>query len=89
MRYVVEQYSDTLPVGAMLGYVFDGDIPFAKNSIHAALEKRERMVRFAREGKPTDLPPIGIVSRFSTHHLRSHGGDIEVRHSLLPFVYQK
>ena len=29
-RFVTEQYAARLPVGSMLGYVMDGDIPFAK-----------------------------------------------------------
>ena len=85
MRYVLEQYADFLPVGAMLGYVLDGDTSFAKSQIVKALEKREYMVRPVPESGVTDLPDIDIIRRFSTRHLRSRGGDIEVRHSLLPY----
>lgn len=35
-RFVAEQYSENLPVGCMLGYVLDGDVPYAEGPLRGA-----------------------------------------------------
>ena len=37
MRFVTEQYAESLPVGCMLGYVMDGDVSGAQSGIFAAI----------------------------------------------------
>ena len=84
IRYVVEQYADFLPMGAMLGYVYDGDTPHARTSIKKAIEDRAKMLNYDIQGGWSDLKAVYGYPRFSTTHRRSRGGNIEVRHSLLP-----
>ena len=81
-RFVDEQYSENLPVGCMLGYVLDGDVPYAESSV------REKIIDCRREtaliGEPTDEAAVGLATRFSSRHRRRRGGEIEIRHALLP-----
>ena len=81
-RFVAEQYSENLPVGCMLGYVLDGDVPYAESSV------REKIIDCRREtaliDDPTDEAAIGLATRFSSRHRRRRGGEIEIRHALLP-----
>ena len=82
MRYVTEKYAQNLPVGCMLGYVMDGDIEYATRSVKTAIKGAEGA---ALRSGPTDLDPIGSVSRIKTDHDRSESGPIEIRHAFLPF----
>ena len=41
-RFITEQYAEGLPVGSMLGYVLDGDIPLARAKIIEALRRKKR-----------------------------------------------
>ena len=41
-RFITEQYAEGLPVGCMLGYVLDGDVPFARAKIIEALRRKKR-----------------------------------------------
>ena len=81
-RFVAEQYSENLPVGCMLGYVLDGDVPYAESSV------REKIIACQGEtaliGQPTDEAAVGVATRFSSRHRRRRGGEIEIRHALLP-----
>ena len=82
-RFVDEQYSENLPVGCMLGYVLDGDVPYAASSV------REKIIACQRETalieQPTDEAAIGLATRFSSRHRRRRSGEeIEIRHALLP-----
>ena len=81
-RFVAEQYSENLPVGCMLGYVLDGDVPDAELSV------REKIIACRRKtaliGQPKDEPAVGVATRFSSRHRRRRGGEIEIRHALLP-----
>lgn len=83
-RYVVEQYADFLPMGAMLGYVYDGDTTHARTCVREAIEDRARMLNYDTLSGWFDLAAVDDYPRFSTIHRRSRGGNIEVRHSLLP-----
>lgn len=89
VRYVVEQYADLLPIGAMLGYVYDGDTPHARQRIRKAIEDRGTMLNYDSINGWSELDPVDGLHRFSTIHRRSRGGSIEVRHSLLPVPANK
>ena len=82
-RFVAEQYAENLPVGCMLGYVLDGDVPHAASSI------RSKIIACAREtaliGEPRDETAVGVATRFSSRHRRRRSdSEIEIRHALLP-----
>jgi hypothetical protein len=83
MRFMTEQYSEGLPVGCMLGYVMDGDLPFALNQINAAIAAQK--VPLGVLTGPTSGQPITGIERFSTRHQRANKSHIELRHVLLPF----
>ncbi|WP_422367430.1 hypothetical protein [Pelagibius sp.] len=81
-RFVTEQYSEGLPMGCMLGYVLDGDVPDANAKVRGALKKHE--LQIALDGEPVDLESIQSALRFSSRHKRAKSGLlIEVRHSLV------
>lgn len=83
-RFVTEQYAEGLPVGCMVGYVLDGDVPFATTSVYAAIAKNKCEIGLG--AGPNGMASIGITERFSTDHVRPGSGNaIHVRHSLLPF----
>ena len=83
-RFVTEQYSASLPVGCMLGYVQDGDASGATTKILAAIGAHRDYVGLS--GEPEHQPSIGPSPRFLTRHERGPGAlKIEVRHALLPF----
>ena len=84
MRFVTEQYAESLPVGCMLGYVMDGDVSGAQSGIFAAIRGRAASTGLT-SGPSTDRP-IGSAMRFFSRHLRSGSRhEIEIRHALLPF----
>lgn len=83
-RFITEQYAEGLSVGCMLGYVLDGEIPFAVSSVHSAIDTNKGGIGLSTG--PDKMPPLGIAERFSTDHVRPESGSaIHVRHSLLPF----
>jgi hypothetical protein len=63
----------------MLGYVLDGDIPFASSRIADAIGGH---VPLALAEGPTPLAAIEAIERFRTRHTRSTGSQIELRHAL-------
>ena len=79
-RFLTEQYAEQLPVGCMLGYVLDGDVPFAQSRIADAISNHGPLA--LTEG-PTPLATIESISRFITRHTRPTGSQIELRHALL------
>lgn len=86
-RFITEQYAEGLPVGCMLGYVLDGDIDFARVSVHAAINRNKDTIGLT--GGPDDIPPIADIERFTTDHTRpATVSAIHVRHSFLPFPKQ-
>lgn len=86
-RFFSEQYAETLPVGAMLGYILDGDLSFATASVHASITGSATAIGLT-DG-PTVTTPIGAVTRFLTTHKRPSNHRIEVRHAFLPFASGK
>lgn len=85
MRYVSAQYARNLPLGAMLGYVMDGDLEWALERLDQACRQRSERLRLSRpSGRPTPVASEHHVRSYPTYHLRA--GDIvsfEIRHSLL------
>jgi len=79
MRFLTEQYAEQLPVGCMLGYVLDGDVPFASSRIAEAIGGH---VPLALAEGPTPLAAIETIKRFRTRHARPTGSQIELRHAL-------
>ena len=75
-----EQYAEGLRVGGMLGYVMDGDVPFARACVNAAITAHGPLQLLAG---PAPLPPVGAVERFSTLHDRAPSENIGLRHALL------
>jgi hypothetical protein len=82
MRFITEQYAQDLPLGGMLGYVMDGDVPFAADRIAIAMASHAPL---SLQTAPTPITPIGGASRFATQHSRNGGGAIELRHTLLAY----
>ena len=82
-RFTTGQYSETLPVGCMLGYVLDGDVEYAAMSVRATIVARRQDVALVVE--PRDDSAIGVATRFySCHRRASNNEEIEVRHAMLP-----
>ena len=83
MRFVSAQYARALPLGAMLGYVMDGDLDWALTRLKAAIQTRSAKLYLA--GSPTGATEIAALRCFRTRHDRpSDSTGIEVRHALLP-----
>jgi hypothetical protein len=82
MRFLTEQYAEGLPVGCMLGYVIDGDIPFAVKQLGDAIVAHQPLGLVAG---PIKAEPAQCIERFMTTHKRTAGTMIELRHALLPF----
>lgn len=80
MRFMTEQYAEHLPVGCMLGYILDGDVPFARARIANAIATHTPL---ALIDGPTPLANVHSIERFRTRHRRSAGLEIELRHALL------
>ena len=82
MRFMTEQYAESLPIGCMLGYVLDGDTPFAISQLSKAIASH-RNLRLATG--PITIAPKRNIQRFFTTHNRALRSMIELRHALLPF----
>lgn len=82
-RFITEQYAEGLPVGCMLGYVLDGDVPFARAKVIEALKRRKQEVGFVGVSRPPVTPPS--AEGFVSDHIRWNGTAIEIRHTMLPF----
>ena len=80
-RYINQQYSYSLPMACMLGYVMDGDVGFALDKVHAAIKTHagDEKLKF----DPIDLDKIGSDKRFQTTHKRVDGSTIEINHTFL------
>jgi hypothetical protein len=83
MRFLTEQYAEGLPVGCMLGYVMDSDLPFALMQVTSAIDVHKTALGIL-SGAPSCAAVPGI-ERFSTLHQRANASTIELRHVLLPF----
>lgn len=83
VRYVIEQYSEGLPVGCMLGYVLDGNTASVHPKVQKAITDNSTLVGLL--SGPTPLSAISTAMRFETDHERHNkGGQINIRHALVP-----
>ena len=82
-RFITGQYAEGLPVGCMLGYVLDGDVPFARAKVIEALKRRKQEVGFVGVSPPT-VTPLS-AGGFVSDHIRWNGTAIEIRHTMLSF----
>lgn len=83
VRFITEQYSEGLPVGCMLGYVLDGDVPWVRPRVINAITNNSNLVGLV--SGPDALNTIGTSARFETKHQRhNNGGVISIQHSLVP-----
>jgi hypothetical protein len=84
MRYVRAQYARELPLGAMIGYVLDGNVASAARRICRAISRKATKLHV--NSTPPSAVAVGFFLRLNTIHNRP--GDIaafELRHTLLPF----
>ncbi len=84
MCFVTGKYSRGLPLGGMIGYVMDGDLPRAHRNVCRAIQRERRPLRITTGGafQPTPLLPDSTWHG-QTHHQRE-GGGITIFHLLLP-----
>lgn len=80
MRFITEQYAQDLPMGSMLGYVIDGDLPFAQQRVFDAIAAHAPL---GLQDGPRPGAAHGGHARFETQHLRSGDSAIYLRHTLL------
>lgn len=80
MRFVTAQYAKALPIGGMLGYVMDGDVPNATRDIVAQIRRQRRRLRCSVRDTKTGTSPISLTTR----HRRS-AGHIRLTHMLISF----
>lgn len=84
LRFVSEKYAASLPIGCTLGYVMDGKLESARESIGTALFTNRVLIGLT-DGI-TEAEPIGGIRRFISKHYRTaEAGEIELRHALLAF----
>ncbi len=76
-----------LPLGCMLGYVMDGDLPFALTQVSSAIDANASQLGVMNGAPPSQAVPG--IERFSTLHQRASTTVIELRHALLPFSVAK
>jgi hypothetical protein len=86
MKFLTEQYAEGLPVGCMLGYIMDGDLPFALTQVSGAIDTHRTPLRIVDGASSSEAVPG--IERFSTFHQRN-SSIIELRHALLPFSTAK
>ena len=82
IRFITEQYAKDLPLGCMIGYVMDGDTPFAQKQVSVAIASHPPL---ALVSGPTARAPLEIHPRFETRHTRPGGKDFYIRHTLLSY----
>lgn len=82
-RYINQQYSRTLPMACMLGYVMDGESQYALDKVHAAIETHAGGKKL--QSGPNNTHKIGISDRFQTVHVRADDSIFEVTHTFLSF----
>lgn len=82
MRFMTEQYAEGLPIGCMLGYVLDGDVPFAISQLTNAI-KAHQLLNLVTG--PNTIVVTQNIERFLTSHNRTGNMMIELRHALLSF----
>jgi hypothetical protein len=80
MRFVRAQYAKRFPVGAMIGYVMDGDVLSANSAITTQIIRYKHRLRSRLKDVENGTPPAALT----TTHRRSCGA-IRLSHLLVPF----
>jgi hypothetical protein len=80
MRFVRAQYAKSFPLGAMIGYVMDGDIVSATSAVVTQVRKYSRRLHCRSRDIGSGTPPAALT----TMHRRACG-DIRLTHLLVPF----
>ena len=83
MRYVAAQYAQNLPLGVMIGYVLDSNVPKAVTAVKNQIKNKSKRLHCNSASPIKNLPPLSFIIRFKSDHLRLNG-KIEVQHLLLP-----
>lgn len=83
MRFVTGQYSNGLPMAAMIGYVMNGDNGRARRGLSKVMKARTATLGLTAEQDHPSLP--GAPTRFSSTHACRPGHSMEVEHHLLPW----
>ncbi|MGA8029253.1 MAG: hypothetical protein WB992_19100 [Bryobacteraceae bacterium] len=78
LRFVTGQYAPDLPVGGMIGYVMDGDMPFAFSAVKGKIQADATLLACDLSRSRDLVPPHSFV----TAHSRS-SVPVELRHLLL------
>jgi hypothetical protein len=81
VRYVTAKYSEKLPFGCMIGYVMDGDIPFAIQQLKSAIDKRKKLINLV-----SNNIEVQNCDFETTHNRISDSSSILVRHRLLSMI---
>lgn len=83
MRFVTGQYSNSLPMAMMIGYVMNGDNGRARLGLRKVMKARTATLSLTAEQDHPSVP--GAPTRFRTTHTCKHGHSMEVEHQLLPW----
>ena len=83
-RFLSKQYAGNDDQGGMLGYVLDGDVPFARHAIISGMMKRRDDLSFLDDetAKPSSVLPED-VRIFESRHTRGRGGEFVIHHLML------
>lgn len=71
MCFITEQYSEDLPAGGMIGYVMDGEITLAIQSVKNAIDKKRIKLCMTSEGSlsPSSIFPDESLVKETIHNL--------------------
>jgi len=78
MRFVRAQYAKKFPLGVMIGYVMDGDVPSAKSTIEDQIKRYSRRLHCLKRATINGIPPFALT----TTHRRS-SGKVRLTHLLV------
>jgi len=81
MRFVTGQYSNGLPMAAMIGYVMNGDNRRARRGLRKVMKVSAATLGLTAEQDHTLVP--GALTRFSSTHICEPGHRMKVEHHLL------
>ena len=79
MRFVRAQYAKSFPVGAMIGYVMNGDIALARSAVLKQIQRHKHKLHCGRDDVMNGNPPAELL----TVHRRKCGA-IRLTHILVP-----
>lgn len=87
LRYVHAKYARDLTLGAMIGYVMDGNMSTAEKRVCRAIDSRSKLLYAATTPVALAAAPVGFVRRLTSLHVRpGETSTFEIRHSLLPVL---